>query len=303
MKKIVGLGANVLDTLISSPSFPKKDTKMKADAVTVCGGGPVGNALIIASKLGISAEAVGSFADDAAGERIRAELEDFGVSTKECAVSRGAKSFVSYIILSEKDGSRTCLYNRGTVADDAENVNLSSIDTASILHLDGNYMKCAVKAARYAKEKGVTVSLDAGGLYDGIEELLPLVDILIPSAEFAMGITKTDSPIKAIAELWKRYSPKILAVTSGADGGYYIKDGEIIKYESFKIIPKDTNGAGDTFHGAFLAAYLDGLEIGECCRFASATSAYKCLHSGVRSFELSKNIIFDFIKEQGGKNQ
>ena len=36
----------------------------------------------------------------------------------------------------------------------------------------------------YAKEKGVKVSLDAGGLYQGIERLLPYVDILIPSAEW-----------------------------------------------------------------------------------------------------------------------
>ena len=300
MKKIIGLGANVLDTLISSAAFPKEDTKMKAAGITVCGGGPVGNALVIASKLGIDTEAIGALAGDAAGERIRSELENLGVSAKGCVTLPDATSFVSYIILSEKDGTRTCLYDRGTVPDDAESLNLSAIDSSTLLHLDGNYLKCAVRAAKYAKEKGATVSLDAGGLYDGIEELLPLVDILIPSAEFAMGITKTNSPREAIAELYKIYSPKVLAVTLGAEGGYYVKDGKILSYESFKITPKDTNGAGDTFHGAFIAAYLDGMEIGECCRFASATSAYKCLHNGVRSFELNKNIVFDFINEQGG---
>lgn len=300
MKKIVGLGANVLDTLISCQNFPNEDTKMKADAITVCGGGPVGNALVIASKLGIATEAIGAFAGDASGERIKGELESFGVDISACATLPDAASFVSYIILSELDGTRTCLYNRGTVPDDAENLSLSSIDSETVLHLDGNYLKCAVRAAKYAKKKGATVSLDAGGLYDGIEELLPLVDILIPSAEFAMGITKTNSPSEAIIELYKKYSPRVLAVTDGANGGYYIKDGKSFSYDSFKIKPVDTNGAGDTFHGAFIAAYIDGAEIAECCRFASATSAYKCLHSGVRSFELNKNIILDFINRKGG---
>ena len=300
MKKIVGLGANVLDTLISCQNFPKEDTKMKSDAITVYGGGPVGNALVIASKLGIATEAIGAFAGDAAGERIKGELESFGVNISACVTLADATSFVSYIILSEKGGTRTCLYNRGTVPDDKENLRLSSIDSETVLHLDGNYLKCAITAAKYAKEKGALVSLDAGGLYDGIEELLPFVDILIPSAEFAMGITKTNSPGAAIIELYKKYSPRVLAVTDGANGGYYIKDGKPFSYDSFKIKAVDTNGAGDTFHGAFLAAYLDGLKIDECCRFASAASAYKCLHSGARSFELNKNIVFNFIKSQGG---
>ena len=53
MKKIVGLGACVYDTLINCDRFPTEDTKQKADSVFVTGGGPVCNALVIAGKLGI----------------------------------------------------------------------------------------------------------------------------------------------------------------------------------------------------------------------------------------------------------
>ncbi len=300
MKRVVGLGANVLDTLISMGSFPTEDTKSRAEGIIQSGGGPVGNALVVLSKLGTSAEVIGAFASDTSGKIILSELKAHGVNTEHASVV-DAKAFTSYIILSEKGSTRTCVYDRGTVPDSPELLCLSAIDGADILHLDGNYLQCAISAAKYAKEKGVKISLDAGGLYEGIEELLPLVDILIPSAEFAMGITKESSPEDAMLKLYQRYSPEILVVTDGARGGYFYADGKANTYGSFEVCAVDTNGAGDTFHGAFIAAYLDGMCVSECCRFASATSAYKCLHRGVRSFDLTKERVFDFIKNYGVK--
>ena len=56
MKKVVGLGACVLDTLINCDRFPIEDTKQKAQGIFLSGGGPVGNALVVMSKLGIETE-------------------------------------------------------------------------------------------------------------------------------------------------------------------------------------------------------------------------------------------------------
>ena len=286
MKKIVGLGANVLDTLISCKDFPKEDTKMRAEKTSIIGGGPVGNALVVTSKLGLTTEMIGAFSDDTAGKRILSELERFGIDTSYAVSVPNTSAFVSFIILSEKDGSRTCVFDRGTVPDDPDALSYDNIDENTVLHLDGNYLKCALKAAEYAKSVGAKVSLDAGGLYEGISELLPLVDILIPSSEFAMGITGKDSPKNAILALQEKYSPEILVVTDGANGGYYYENGCAHHYDSVKIKAIDTNGAGDTFHGAFVSAYCHGMNISECCRFAGAVAAYKCQHFGAREYKL-----------------
>ncbi len=298
MKKIVGLGANVLDTLIKCESFPKEDTKMKVNKISVCGGGPVGNALVVLSKLGLNVEMIGSFADDSAGEKILSELRSFGIGIDNTTTFSGASSFVSHVIISERDGTRTCLFDRGSVPDDPEIIKYKAIDGASVLHLDGNYIKCAVKAAEYAKKAGVKVSLDAGGLYNGIEELLPLVDILIPSAEFAKGITGKVDVASALLELQRRYFPEILVVTDGANGGYYYADGSVCHYDSRSIKAIDTNGAGDTFHGAFIAAYCENMSIAECCDFASAVAAYKCLHLGARGYDLNMEIAKGLLSDK-----
>lgn len=304
MRKVAGLGAFVLDSLISCDAYPKEDIKVKANSVRVSGGGPVGNALVVMSRLGLNCYACGAFADDSAGKTLIADLNRFGVNTDGVTIIDGATSFTSYILLSEQSGTRTCVFDRGTVKDDADAINYDKVKQADILHLDGNYINCAVKAAEIARENGVKVSLDAGGLYNGIERLLPLVDVLIPSAEFALGITGEKYIPSAMIKLNEKYSPEILAVTDGSNGGYYLDNGKVQKYDGIKVVAVDTNGAGDTFHAAFLVAYADGKNIEECCRFASAVAAYKCEHAGVRTYPLDKNLcdkLFALTKKRSVK--
>ena len=92
-----------------------------------------------------------------------------------------------------------------------------------------------------------------------------------------------------MSALNEKYAPEILVVTDGSNGGFYWENGAV-HYDSIKVKAVDTNGAGDTFHGAFIAAYCDGKTVAECCNFASKVAAYKCMHTGARTYELSKEI-------------
>ena len=287
MKKVVGLGACVLDTLINCSTYPTEDTKQKAESIFQAGGGPVGNALVVMSKLGIKNEIIGGFGADNAGKYLLEDFKKYGVGVENATVVDGATSFTSYIVLATDNATRTCVFDRGTVADEPKYLKLSAIDGADVLHLDGNYLECAIIAAKYAKEKGIKVSLDAGGLYAGIERLLPYVDILIPSAEFALGFTKNKSIADAMYALNEKYNPEILVVTDGKNGGYYWANGAAVHYDSVKVKAVDTNGAGDTFHGAFVAAYCQGKDLKSACDFASKVSAYKCARKGLRTLDFS----------------
>ena len=219
------------------------------------------------------------------------DFKKYGVGVENATVVEGATSFTSYIVLAKDKASRTCVFDRGSVPDEPNFLQLSALDNADGLHLDGNYLECALTAAKYAKEKGAKVSLDAGGLYAGIERLLPYVDILIPSAEFALGLTKKSTIEAAMYALNEKYSPEILVITDGSNGGYYMQNGQAVHYESVKVKAVDTNGAGDTFHGAFVAAYCDGKTIEKCCEFASKVAAYKCTQIGARTYPLSQSIL------------
>ena len=68
MNKIVGIGACVMDTLITLPNFPKEDTKLRATSTVTAGGGPVGTGLVTVSKLGEKASYIGVLSDDNGGK-------------------------------------------------------------------------------------------------------------------------------------------------------------------------------------------------------------------------------------------
>ena len=173
MKKVIGIGACVLDTVICCKNYPEEDKKMRADDVFSTGGGPVSNALVAITRLGLSASFLGALSDSPEGHRLADEFVRYGVGVEGVRFCENTRAFTSYIVLSAESGSRTCVFERGNVPDDPTALDLTKIGDADILHLDGNSLKSAIAAAKYAKSVGVKVSLDAGGLYEGIEELLP----------------------------------------------------------------------------------------------------------------------------------
>ena len=57
----------------------------------------------------------------------------------------------------------------------------------------------------------------------------------------------------------------------------------------------DTLGAGDVYHGAYLAALIDGKDAKEAARYASGVSAIKCTRIGGRSGIPTKEVVEKFL--------
>ncbi len=300
MKHIVGIGANVCDTLISVPAYPIEDTKNKADSIIQCGGGPCATGLAAASKLGAACEYIGLLTDDAPGNFLLKDLEVYNISSRNVEVLPGYTSFSSYILLSEDTAARTCVFHRGTLPPlELSETQKKAIREADILMVDGNELSAAVEAAKTAKEAGVKVLYDAGGLYPGVEKLLAYTDILIPSCEFALKITGEATPEAAAEKLFATYHPSVLVITQGKEGGILYDGQKIVKYPAFPVTAVDTNGSGDVFHGAFAFACAYGMSFENACIFSSAVSAIKCTKVGARAAVPELSEVLQFLKERG----
>jgi len=300
MSKIVGIGACVMDTLLTVPSYPKEDTKLRALSSRPAGGGPAATGIVAAAKLGVDAAFIGVLSDDNGGVFLKKDFERFGVSTDLVEVKSGYRSFTSVIWLSQDSASRTCVFDKGNLPPlQLNSAQTAAIENAEVLMVDGNEMDAAVEAAKIARKKGTKVLYDCGGLYEGVERLLAHTDIMIPSEEFAMGHTKTENAEAAARELYARYHPEIVVVTQGKQGGILFDGEKLWAYPAFPVKAVDTNGSGDVFHGAFAAAVVKGYGYETCCLFASAVAALKCTGVGARQsvpdFETAKA----FLKEQG----
>ena len=300
MSRIVGIGACVMDTLVTLPHYPTEDTKLRAESSKPAGGGPVATGLVAAAKLGESAGFVGVLSDDAGGRFLQQDFAKYGVDTAAVDVLSGYRSFTSVIWLSRETTTRTCVFDKGdlpalTLSEKQEKAILS----AELLMVDGNELAAAEKAAKLAQANGVKVLYDAGGLYDGVERLLPHVDYLIPSREFALGHTGCSTVEDAAKKLFDTYHPQVVVITCGKDGGYYYDGKEAKTYPIYPAAVVDSNGAGDVFHGAFAAAVVKGFDPEKCCHFSSAVSGLKCTGVGARESVPSFETVKNYLKENG----
>lgn len=300
MAKIVGIGANVFDTLYNIPTYPTEDTKMRATASKVAGGGPTATGLVAAQKLGEQTAYIGVLSDDNGGKFLKEDFIKYGVNTDFIEVKSGYRSFASVLWLCADSTSRTCVFDKGDlpplVLNDAQK---QAIKDAEILMVDGNEIDAAVEAAKVARENGTKVLYDCGGLYDGVERLLALTDIMIPSEEFSLGHTGCANAEEAAKKLFNTYDPQVVVITQGKKGGLLYDGNAIINYPIYPAKVVDSNGSGDVFHGAFAAAVVKGYDYLKCCHFSSAVSGIKCMGVGAREsvpdFETTKK----YLKENG----
>ncbi len=300
MAKIVGIGACVMDTLLSVPTYPKEDTKMRATDSKPAGGGPVATGLVAAKKLGISADYIGVLADDNGGLFLVNDFKKYGVGTEYIDVKKGYRSFTSVLWLAADTTTRTCVFDKGNLPElTLSDAQKTSIANADILMVDGNEMSAALEGAKIARANGTKVLYDCGGLYEGVENLLPLADIIIPSEEFALGHTGCQTAEQAAEKLYELYSPEVVVITQGKKGGIIYEGEKVIDYPIYPAKVIDSNGSGDVFHGAFAAAVCKGYDYLKCCHFSSAVSGLKCTGIGAREsvpdFETTKK----YLKENG----
>jgi sugar/nucleoside kinase (ribokinase family) len=299
MSKIVGIGACVMDTLITVPNYPKEDTKLRATSSKIAGGGPTATGIVAASKLSEDAAYIGVLSTDNGGRFLKDDFIKYNVNVDDIDIIDGYRSFTSVIWLAEDSASRTCVFDKGNLPplklDDKKR---EAIKNAQVLMIDGNEMDAAEEGCKVARENGTTVLYDCGGLYQGVERLLKLTDVMIPSEEFALGHTKTEDVKEAAVKLFELYSPKVVVITRGKIGGILYDGKEFFEYPAFLVKAVDSNGSGDVFHGAFAAALCKGYDYKKACIFSSAVSAIKCTGYGARESVPSFETVKSFLKEK-----
>lgn len=300
MAKIVGIGANVFDTLYNIPTYPTEDTKMRATACKTAGGGPVATGLVAAQKLGEQTAYIGVLSDDNGGKFLKEDFEKYGVKTDLIEIKTGYRTFASVLWLCADTATRTCVFDKGDLPPlELSEAQKQAVKDAEILMVDGNEMDAAAEGAKIARENGTKVLYDCGGLYEGVERLLALTDIMIPSEEFALGHTGCATAEDAAKKLYETYSPEVVVITQGKRGGIIFDGREIKAYPIYPAVVVDSNGSGDVFHGAFAAAVTKGYDYLKCCHFSSAVSGLKCTGVGARESVPDFGTVKKYLKENG----
>lgn len=296
----VGFGLNAVDHLIVVPEYPAFDTKMRLLEHKQSAGGQTATAMVALRRLGLKTAYAGRFGSDPEGLFGLQTLKDDDVNVDFAEVVEGARNQIAFITVDARSGERTIVWDRDDrLAYKADEAPVEFGPMGRVLHLDAHDPPACVRLAQAAREAGTIVSADIDNVYDGLPELLPLIDIMIGSKEFPQRVTGVKNERAALVELKNRYGCPVVGMTVGAAGAVVYHEGIFVESPGFAAPNgcRDTTGAGDAFHAGFLFGLLNGEDIETSLKFGNAVAAIKCSALGARTALPTKYELDEFLRQ------
>jgi sugar/nucleoside kinase (ribokinase family) len=295
----VGFGLNAVDHLILVPEYPAFDTKMRLLDHKQSAGGQTASAMVSLRRLGLNTAYAGRFGSDQAGLFGFQTLKDDDVNIDFAEIVAGARNQIAFITIDARSGERTIVWDRDDrLAYKREEAPAEFGSLGRVLHLDAHDPPACVEVAKAARESGTIVSADIDNVYEGLPELLPLIDIMIGSKEFPRRVTGVTDPRAALVELKNRFGCALVGMTIGAAGAVVYHEGSFIESRGFEAPGgcKDTTGAGDAFHAGLLYGFLTGEDIEASMKLGNAVAAIKCSALGARTALPNKTELDEFLR-------
>jgi len=270
------IGQTYIDVTFLADHMPQGDEKSVASEYAVSFGGNAVTAAFCCAKLGIKPDLIATNADDWLGNMFYDMAAKYDVHLHIRKVEKSSLSFIM-----PRDGKRAIVRCR----DDhyLTSFPVLELDGCRALHLDGHQADAALFYAQRCRQGGILTSLDGGGLRTNTHELLAFIDIAMVAERFCQQMDKTPA---AMLDYLKSRGCKIGGVTQGERGVlWYDESGTVRMLPALAVQAarvRDTSGAGDVFHGAYVYSYLDNPLKGweQHFRFAQQAATYKIQHLG-----------------------
>jgi len=278
-EKVVGLGLCVIDHVYVVDRLDFAEPRVRYTERLVLPGGMTGTAISQAATLGCEAHLLSMLGDDDDGRFVRRSLERIGVKTERLVMSPNSVTTVAVVLVAGEGGERRFIVpDRRELERRAPPFDLTVIDSAAVLLVDGHFPDQALCAAERAREVGALVVGDFHRPSPTVRRLLPYVDFPIVPLEFAELFSK-GGPQRAICEMAEQFGGTPV-VTLGGEGGLYLDAGRVRRFAARPASVVDTTGAGDVFHGAFAAGLSRGWTLARSIELAARAAALCCTALG-----------------------
>lgn len=269
------VGLITLDLIYLAASPPQNNQKLVASDYTVAAGGPATNAAVTFSYLGNQATVLGVLGSHPTTELIRGDLTQYHVAIADLDPTINTAPPVSSIIVTQGTGERAVIsINAVKTPGSVTSIPPDILHNIDIVLIDGHQMAVGYAIAKMAKAAHIPVVIDGGSWKSGFEEVLPLVDYAICSANFHPPNCHSQTEV---FDYLRALGIPHIAITHGEQPIAYFHHGEFGTISVPPIPAVDTLGAGDIFHGAFChyilqASFTDALKqaakiAGEACKY------------------------------------
>jgi sugar/nucleoside kinase (ribokinase family) len=225
--------------------------------------------------------------DDNFGRFIINDFKRHGIETGAMTVHPNETTSLSIVLSDAETDNRTFVFRNGS----APRYNAADFD-AEVIRAAKYLFIChggpeIEEAADIAREAGTQVFIDADGYSQHIINLIPKIDVFVGSEAFYGQMFDDDGlnprRVEKNCLSVREKGPHIVVFTFGDRGCAGISDDGFFTLPAFTVDVADTVGAGDVFHGGFLAGLLEGLPVKDAALLGSAVAAVKCTRIGGRA--------------------
>ncbi len=311
MLDVVGIGTLAVDYVALVPKIAGPEEKVGINDYQIHLGGVAGNTLTQLALLGAKVGWFGRLGDDETGKLLLEDFKKHGIDPNGVILEEGKNSMFTWIQV-DPQGNRAIVMFPNTIteltSEDIETKFRVYVKGAKIFSSEATLIPLNVilRAAQVAIENGakfvfdidvdpLTLSVSGLGTEEELRELIRLSYATIPSKATAKTLTGKTDPEKIVKTLLDM-GPEIAGITLGEEGCILGSKKEIVKVPAYPVEVKDTTGAGDAFHGAFIYGILNNWGLYETGKFANAAAALVCTKVGARSI-FSRKEIEKFMKK------
>lgn len=298
---IFGLDYPCMDLNANLNALPERNGGARLNDLSWQGGGKVSSGMVAAARLGARCALGGVLGDDIFGRFCYQDFLRHNINVDNMRVRSGCNTGLSVVISERETQTRTILFRMGQPKPlTEEEVDWSYLERAKYLFI-ADTSALTRKAVAMARERGIKVFIDADYYTEELRDMIPEIDYFIGS-EFVFdrlfpgSKTKSLDSLEAECAELMAMGPEAVVFTFGEKGCIGLDREGFFRLPAFHVPVQDTVGAGDVFHGAFLAALLKGYSLKECARYASGTSAIKCTRIGGRAGIPNEAVLQRFLE-------
>lgn len=296
-----------MDLVVRLPKIPKPGETLLGGVFNTYPGGKGANQAVAASRLGGHVSMIGCVGDDSFGRELVANLSTEGVDTSHVFVQPNVSSGVALIQVDDQAQNSIAVASGANFRLSSEYVEkamqaIEKIDVV-VMQLE-TPLETIYTAARVAHQRGAKVILNPAPAQVLENDLLQLVDYLIPN-EYEIA-TMTGFQIQNISDTDQAAQQllskgvKNLIVTLGNKGSVIFEGNtnNSVDIPAWKVQAVDTTAAGDCFIGAFAVGLSKEKSVKDAAAFASAAAAISVTRLGAQPSLPKIDEVNQFMKER-----
>jgi len=168
-----------------------------------------------------------------------------------------------------------------------EDLDLEYLCSARHFHFSSFFLHTSLRPRtaelfKKLKSAGLTISMDTNDdpddRWQGLHELLPYVDVLLPNEREALKISGEQELERAIARLAEIVP--LVVVKMGPEGAVAQRGKKRFQSAAVRVRAIDTVGAGDSFDAGFLTHYIRGADVETCLAQGNLAGALSTTRPG-----------------------